>query len=286
MHTSIFQRTAFFFNKLSHKNIVIFCLIQLLLFGWLDYITNDYSLIILYLFPVALTSWFVSTPSGLIFCVLSIIARVTADAMSGSVLTPYPAIHYWNILSDFVLFLITSLLFSVLKTNLDADQRRSKTDHLTGALNRTSFFEQAELELNRSRRYKRPLSVIYFDIDHLKAINDQLGQQVGDELLVSLASVLKASIRSYQSLSRFSGDEFIILMPEADEEAALSYLTKIRSQLKLTMKSQNRHVNISICALVYLTAPASTDEILRRADELMYCVKNSEKSGMLHSVME
>lgn len=286
MNKSFCPRTVDLFSKLSHQNIIIFCIVQVLFIGWLDCVTNDYALIILYLFPVFLTSWFAGTSIGFLFCILSIAARLAADFWSGSVFYRYPAVYYWNIITEFAVLLLMSLLFSILKNTLDADKRRSKIDPLTGALNRSSFFEQAEHELNRARRHHRFFSVIYLDIDNFKKINEQFGYQTGDELLVVLASVLENSIRNYESLSRFSGDEFILLMPEADEEAALSYLSKIRSELKQAIKSKNWDAEISMCALVYLTAPNSVDEILRTADEIMYSVKKSEKSSMLHTVIK
>lgn len=286
MHKGFFPRIISLFSNFSHQNIIILCIVQVALICWLDYATGDYALIVLYLIPVSLVSWFVSTPAGLVFCLLSIAARVVADLTSDSVFAAYPAIHYWNIITDFIVLLITSLLFSTLKNSLDAGQRRSRRDPLTGALNRNSFFEQAEHELNRSRRYNRPFSVIYLDINDLKSMNERFGHQTGDELLVSLVSILGCSIRSYESLSRFGGDEFIILMPEAGEEAALSYLAKISSQLKQAMRQKSWDVSISICALIYLTAPDSVDNILHKAEELMESVKRSGKSNMLHTVVQ
>jgi diguanylate cyclase (GGDEF)-like protein len=257
-----------------------------MMLGWLDFITGDYSLIVFYLIPVALTSWYVSKRSGLLICILTLAIRIFADEAARSSLFHYSSLHYWNIFIEFFFLLIMSLLFSALKKNIDTEKTQAHLDPLTGALNRRSFFELAEYELNRSRRHKRTFAVAYIDLDNFKAINDRFGHHVGDEVLVSVVATIKPNIRNYQTLSRFGDDEFVILLPEADEEAALSFLTKIQSMLHQVMERKNWQVGISIGLIIYLSVPSSVDEIIGKADELMSAVKRSGKSRLLHTVVK
>jgi len=277
------------FSSRSPATIFSISLVLLVMLGWLDYLTGDYSLIVYYLVPVSLVTWFVSKRSGLLFCILTLITRLTADeaARAANAFTfKYSMLHFGNVSIEFLFLLIMSLLFSILKKNLEEEQTLAHTDPLTGALNRSAFFDFAENERNRARRYKRPFTVVYFDLDNFKGINELLGHNIGDELLITVAKTIRSNIRSYEAVSRFGGDEFVILLPETDEEAALSFLTKIHFHLQQAMASREWPVSISISAVVCVGPPPNVDEIIRRADELMYAVKRSGKSRMLHTVVQ
>ena len=90
----------------------------LLVLGWLDYLTGEYSLIIFYLIPVSLVAWFVGKRSGLFFCVLAFITRIIADGAVGGFSFHYSTLHYWNLFVEFVFLLIMSRLLSALKKSL------------------------------------------------------------------------------------------------------------------------------------------------------------------------
>ncbi|HEY3308734.1 MAG TPA: GGDEF domain-containing protein [Desulfuromonadaceae bacterium] len=194
-------------------------------------------------------------------------------------------LHLWNLLVEFIFLVIMSLLFSALRKTLEKERSLASIDQLTGAINRRTFFELAEYEINRSRRYKRPFSIAYIDLDNFKAINDKFGHHVGDQVLITVVATIRANLRSYQILSRFGGDEFVILLPEADEEATLLFLAKIRVRLQQAMDARNWPIGTSIGAVIYLEPPATVDEIVGKADELMYNAKRSGKSNILHTVI-
>jgi diguanylate cyclase (GGDEF)-like protein len=286
MLTRFHTATERAFSSRSPETIFFISIALLLMLGWFDYLTGDYSLIVFYLIPVSLAAWFVSKRSGLILCVLALITRITADEAYNTFSFQNSALHYWNISIEFVFLMIMSLLFSMLKENLNDEKEQARIDPLTGALNRRAFFDLAEQEVNRSRRYSRSLTVAYIDLDNFKAVNDRFGHNAGDELLVTVVETIRSNIRSYEILSRFGGDEFVIMLPEADEEAALSFLTKIQCQLQQAMAHRNWPVSVSIGAIIYLSAPPDVDEIIRRADELMYSVKRSGKDRVLHTVVQ
>jgi diguanylate cyclase (GGDEF)-like protein len=191
-------------------------------------------------------------------------------------------LHYWNAFIEFLFLLIMSLLFSALRKNLDTEKTRASTDPLTGALNRRSFFELAEYEINWWRRYSQPFTLAYIDLDNFKEINDHMGHHVGDELLNEVVATISANIRSTDILARFGGDEFVLLLPDTTSEASHPFLTKIHNHLQHTMSSNNWPVTFSIGAVTYLKAPATVDEVICRADILMYEVKHSGKNRLLH----
>lgn len=272
------------FSSRSPSAIFSFCLATLVLLGWLDHNTGNYSLIVFYVIPVSLMAWFVTRRAGILFCVLSLATRILSDTSIGfgEVQSHYSKLHYWNIFIEFLFLLIMSMLFSALRKTLDSEKNRASTDSLTGALNRRSFFELAEHELKRARRYDLPLTLAYIDLDNFKEINDHLGHSAGDELLSAVVATISRNTRSTDILARLGGDEFVLLLPETGYEPSGVLLEKIREQLLQTMKKNHWQVTFSIGAVTHATAPADVDAVVSQADMLMYQVKHSGKNRLYH----
>lgn len=278
LHRTISQRVS------SHAPalVLLYSFIFLLFLGWLDRLTGDYSLIIFYLIPVSFSAWFVGKKSGLFFCVLSIMVRILVDEGSRLTVFSHTALHYWNEMIEFLFLLIMSLLFSALKVNLQNEKELARRDPLTDTMNRRSFFDLAEHEINRAHRYNLPLTVAYIDLDNFKCVNDQYGHQTGDELLITVVSTIRSNIRGSDVLARFGGDEFVILLPDTPADAALMFLNKMHEHLNQAMSEKEWPVSFSIGAATYLQAPSTVDEVIRYADELMYSVKHAGKNSLLH----
>lgn len=270
------------FSSRNPATVFTVSLLLLILLGWLDQITGDYSLIVFYLIPVSFMAWFVTRTSGILFCILAFVTRIIADSTADTFSLRNTELHYWNLSIEFLFLLIMSLLFSALRSNLDSEKDRASTDPLTGILNRRSFFELTEYEINWWRRYSQPFTLAYIDLDNFKDINDRLGHHIGDEVLITVVRTITSCIRSTDILSRFGGDEFVLLLPETGHEAALTFLTKIHERIQQAMTSNNWPVTFSIGAVTYLKTPATMDEVICRADMLMYEVKRTGKNRLLH----
>lgn len=278
LHREIVQK----FTTRAPAITLLYCTVILLFLGWLDIATGDYSLIVFYLIPVSLAAWFVSKRCGLLFCLLTVVVRGFADKESSSLISSHSVMHYWNEFIELLFLVIMCLLFSALKKNLENEKELARRDPLTDTLNRRSFFDLAEHEINRSRRYSLPLTVAYIDLDNFKGVNDQLGHQAGDALLISVVSTIRSNIRSSDILARIGGDEFVILLPDTPGDAALKFLTKLHDNLDQAMSRSGWPVSFSIGAATYRTVPSTVDEVIRHADELMYSVKHGGKNGLLH----
>jgi diguanylate cyclase (GGDEF)-like protein len=276
------KKTEQTFSSRTPAMTLLFCSVFLLFLGWLDIITGDYSLIVFYLIPVSLAAWFVGKRSGLLFCMLALVVRVIADEESRTPFSPHTALHYWNELIEFLFLLIMSLLFSALKRNFENEKELARRDPLTDTLNRRSFFDLAEHEINRSHRYGLPLTVAYIDLDNFKDVNDQFGHQTGDDLLIVVVSTIRSHIRSTDILARFGGDEFVILLPDTPGDAALTFLNKLHVNLDQAMAHKGWPVSFSIGAATYRTVPPTVDEVISHADELMYAAKHGGKNRLLH----
>ena len=282
MLVHLHKKTVSVFSSRSPVTVATTCLILLLLLGWIDYKTGDYSLIVFYLVPVSLAAWFVGRSAGMMFCVLALVTRFTANAAGGHFSLTNRSLHYWNECVELLFLLIMSLLFSTLRKTLDTEKSLASSDPLTGALNRRAFFDIAEYEINRSLRYGHAITVAYIDLDNFKEINDRLGHAVGDRLLVMVTETIQSNIRSTDILSRFGGDEFVIMLPETRGEAAAAFLGKLSTLLNQAMVDHNWGVTFSIGAATYVKAPETVEEIIKKADTLMYDVKRSGKNRLLH----
>jgi diguanylate cyclase (GGDEF)-like protein/PAS domain S-box-containing protein len=147
------------------------------------------------------------------------------------------------------------------------------TDHLTGLFNRRYFFELAERELERSKRESKVLSIIIFDIDHFKNVNDSYGHLVGDQVLQCLTRRCQGSLRVYDVMARYGGEEFIILLPETDPKQACLVAERLRSAIAetpFTTAAGQAEVTIS---LGVSTLPEKTnltlDQLVDEADHAL-----------------
>lgn len=153
-------------------------------------------------------------------------------------------------------------------------------DGLTQVHNKRYLFEALEREVMRARRHDRELSVLMFDIDHFKRINDQYGHLAGDYVLRELARVVQDRIRRDEVFARYGGEEFVILLPETPLDGAAALAESLRSKVELhkyVFQGERIPVTVSIgCAL--LTEDASARDLIQRADEKLYDAKRGGRN--------
>jgi diguanylate cyclase (GGDEF)-like protein len=174
---------------------------------------------------------------------------------------------------------------SRLKRLLAKEQELARIDPLTVVPNRRAFYEALDQERVRSRRYRRPFTIAYVDLDNFKKVNDSLGHAMGDELLVQVAAGLKSNLRASDYIGRLGGDEFAVLLPETDATAAQLVLRKLRLRLLEEMKAHDWQVTFSIGAATFLDPPDSLDVMIRMADETMYAIKAHGKDNVSVSLV-
>lgn len=154
----------------------------------------------------------------------------------------------------------------------------ARHDPLTGTANRRYFFERAEQEFMRSRRYQAPLSIALIDVDHFKHINDQFGHATGDEVLKLLSGKITALLRESDLLARIGGEEFAILMPST----GLAGAALMAERLRVTIAEEASpvaglmlHLRFSAGVTQLKAQDQSIEDCLRRADEAMYKAKQA-----------
>jgi diguanylate cyclase (GGDEF)-like protein len=257
---------------------------MILCVGLADYLTSpDISLILFYLAPIGFGTWFVSVRGGVLLSVSAVLVAVAAAALHhlriGGGGLPL-AVLGWNGLVQFGTFLSLVLVLGALRSRLEGEELLARTDALTHIANRRAFFEAAGLEVERARRTGRPLTVAYVDCDDFKDVNDRLGHSEGDALLVAAASTLRSATRAVDAVARLGGDEFGLLLPETDAREAEALLARLRAALLAEMARNRWAVGFSIGAATFGTPPASVDEMMARADELMYAAKRTKKGSI------
>jgi diguanylate cyclase (GGDEF)-like protein len=169
---------------------------------------------------------------------------------------------------------------------MDNHKALSRTDPLTAIHNRRAFYDLAEMELNKARRYQNPLSVLYVDIDNFKQVNDCLGHHTGDTLLRSAAKMIKRNIRAIDVIGRFGGDEFVILLAQTGAESVAPVARKLKEKLFNLMQENSWPVTFSIGAVTFENPPESVEQLIIAADRQMYNAKKNGKNRIHYKVIE
>jgi two-component system cell cycle response regulator len=153
-------------------------------------------------------------------------------------------------------------------------QRLAVTDPLTGLFNRHKLQESLSIEMERAHRYQRPLSIIMVDVDELKVINDSYGHSSGDVALSCVGAAIQRSIRKVDLATRFGGDEFVIVLPEADCQEATAVAERIASEID---QVEFEPCNLSVSLGVAQWSPIYKDMegFIDAVDNAMYQAKRS-----------
>ncbi len=177
---------------------------------------------------------------------------------------------------------------SRLNTQTEQLTNMALTDPLTSLANRRHLIGQLEREFTRARRYRRPLSLIYIDLDGFKAINDRFGHLFGDEILRGAAISMRAVLRSADLLARIGGDEFSILLPETNLEGG----RRVANKLRKALSAYSERLDPMIPPLSFSAGVGqlrgednSIDDLLARADEAQYRAKEAGK-GQIRTQLE
>ncbi len=174
-----------------------------------------------------------------------------------------------------------------LKESLQKQQQLAATDPLTGLYNRRHFGEVLERYFAESQRYGKDLACVMCDLDGYKKLNDALGHQFGDKVLQATAKVVSWNLRVMDVAARYGGDEFVILLPHASSDLAMTVGERIHTQFALQMKSlvpPELRLTISMgIASVQHNRPSNSDQLVALADEALYEAKHHGKDQMVVS---
>jgi diguanylate cyclase (GGDEF)-like protein len=169
---------------------------------------------------------------------------------------------------------------------LDEVTRLSRTDALTGLLNRRAFIESAEQTLALAERKERGAALLLFDLDHFKRINDLFGHQAGDALLVEATVSLRRALRGTDALARFGGEEFVALLSEVNHDVAVDVANRCRRSvcnvdLRSIIPELKDPQTVSVGLSFYPDHGRELDTLIQRADEALYFAKGSGRDRVV-----
>ena len=256
--------------------------------GIADYLTGEEILLyVLYLAPVAILAWCAGIFAGLAGAVVA----------TGAVLVTYVllsegrhmTLHVWQAAVSMTSDAVVAWVVARLKSShlrvlglLDLERRSAREDPLTALSSVRAFRERLKLEVDRMRRHRKPLSVLYLDLDDFKRVNDQRGHGAGDETLVRVGRLLNAFTRKVDLCGRVGGDEFAVLMPETGAQDALVVANRIREGMLKSFAEGGAGIGLSAGVGTFLTPPLDEQIPMDQADRLMYEAKHAGKNRIVH----
>ena len=196
----------------------------------------------------------------------------------------HPVIAWWNTGISLITFLLTTFILSSVRSALEEEKKLARSDPLTGIANRRSFIELLGAEMHRAWRYKHPFTIVHFDLDNFKTVNDRFGHSTGDALLCLLAQTIRENIRATDTIARLGGDEFAILLPETGPESARVIIQRVQKLNLDVMERNGWPVTLSMGVVTFISPPTTVDEMLRLSDALMYGAKNNGKNTIKYEV--
>ncbi len=265
--------------------ILIIAIFSIFIIGWIDYlIIIDLSLSICYLIPIIIVTRYVNKKVGILLSILSAISWYIAESVAKVELHSF--LLLWNTMVRLTVFLIVIYLVSNLRNAYEQEKKLARIDGLTKIYNRRYFVDILKIESKRAIRYQRCLTLVYFDVDNFKAVNDRLGHAQGDKLLCLIAQIVQIAIRKSDIVARFGGDEFALLLPETDYQEAQVVLKRIQQQLLAAAQANAFNVGFSMGAITFTDLPDSIDAMLEQVDNLMYQVKHHGKNSLNHKLYQ
>jgi diguanylate cyclase (GGDEF)-like protein len=178
-----------------------------------------------------------------------------------------------NVLLEIIVVVLCLSVAETARVNYLKVLNLARTDDLTGLMNRRAFVRAVGQEIERQARYGGEFSIIMLDLDGFKALNDEHGHLVGDLALRHLAEAIRSNTRRADSVARFGGDEFVVLMPNTPKAACDAISHQLRHAVAESMRDSGYTVTASIGSVTFEDPPESVDAALYGADEAMYRAK-------------
>lgn len=167
--------------------------------------------------------------------------------------------------------------FKSLRERIGALDKASMTDPLTGLLNRRGL----ERGLGQLHASGRPIGIVAIDVDHFKKVNDSFGHAAGDQVIAGLAELMKVNARAEDILCRFGGEEFLLLLPDADSKRAVDVAERLRESIQRNVFSDVGHITISAGVAHFPETEADLDLAIRQADKALYQSKEKGRNQVV-----
>jgi diguanylate cyclase (GGDEF)-like protein len=257
---------------------------MIFIMGIIDYLTGfEIAFSFYYMFPISLATWTLGSGAGSLLSSLSALIWLSVNLLAGEQFSNV-FISYWNALTRAGFFYFVVFLLTELQQSIEYQKKLALTDSLTELNNPRAFHKILALEVARMDRHSNPLTLLFFDLDNFKAVNDIYGHHIGDILLQAIAKIITQNIRAIDTAARLGGDEFALLLPATNLVMAKSIAPRIRQNILIEMEKNEWPVTLSM-GVVTCHQVKTPEEMIRLADQLMYLVKNTTKDGIQYSMV-
>lgn len=232
---------------------------------------------VVYLVPVLMATWFEGVGWASVVVAISIALRLRVELDQAQSTLFVAAVNQGSFAA---VCGITVFAFQHIKGTHEALQNMAIRDPLTRVLNARAFEDRLTQELQRMRRYKRPVSLLYLDLDNFKVLNDSRGHQTGDAVLRLVADAMRQAVRQADVVGRLGGDEFAVLLPETDGTLADAAAVRLAAGLRGAFNG-TPSVTASIGVVSVLNAEVDADAVVGAADRAMYEAKRAGKDRVV-----
>lgn len=299
MYNQITKITALL-DKLDDKSALWVCIFLSLTVGMIDTIFNleerNISLDLFYLIPIVLAAWRLKTIEfiGITFMTAAFNVNDHIDAFifhwekfnndHTHNIIYHMSLITWDILITATSLILAGVFIRHLRLNLMRERAMAKIDDLTEICNKPAFDSLINIELNRIKRRFSPFTIAIIDIDSFKVHNEKYGSTSGDNALQLIANEFKRSLRKTDSVGRFDGDEFIIMLIDTSYNGTLTVMSKLKNRLDRLMNENGWDITFSIGAMVFKTPPLDLEEAIKLVNDVVLEVKGSGKNNIVVKV--
>jgi diguanylate cyclase (GGDEF)-like protein len=261
------------------RTVGALCVLGTILVGLTDYSVGlATSMAIFYLVPVMIVAFVFGRTPGLLMASFVAMVNVVADGLQFSGFGIPLSIAVWNSSSRLAISAVVAVVVAALRQQWHHERLVARIDATTGVANARALYERLEESLAAARRNGSLLSVCSFDLDDFKSVNDLHGHVTGDRLLRDVARAAEGALRPGDTVARSGGDEFVLVLPGAGEADARAAVDRLVETLKVAAARGGISITLSVGVLTSPPDIVGADELLRKADELMYDAKRAGKN--------
>jgi diguanylate cyclase (GGDEF)-like protein len=239
----------------------------------------------LFLGPIALTTWKAGFRSGLLVSIASAFFWFSAQQAGQSLDASLNPVLYGNALTRLALFAGAASLLPSLKREWEREREAGQHDYLTDTLSRRGFLAKASQEIDRATRYQRPFTLIGLDVDGFRRMNERMGHNSADTLLRTMARLLRKKIRSADQIGRTGSDEFALLLPETQAEAARIVAQRLQRYLLDLAEKKEWPVAFSLGTITYLQTKEHAETMMKRVNALTQAAHQDGRNQIRYEVV-
>jgi len=263
-------------SRLEHTSkpaITLLAVCVTALLAIIDFATGpELHFMFFYLFPIALTSWFVNQRGGILIAVLCAVTWLFADYLGGRRYSS-ELVTMWNLAMRTAVSVVIAWGIGRLRSMFDKLSELANRDFLTGLPNGRAFYQLAADEMERAFGLA-PMTLAIVDVEGFKWINHRFGYVTGDQMLCTIAHAIRASVPQSELVGRIGGTSFAILLPNANSEEARFILERLQRTLKDERRRYAQPVTFFISAIACTRAPRKVAELMHEAELRMARMKN------------